>query len=224
MMLNNLLLKTDSYKMTHWKQYPMGTEAVYSYFEARPGARFDNTVFFGLQYIIKTHLEGVVVTMEDIDEAEAFALQHFGTTDHFNREGWEYIVNEHGGMLPIRIKAVPEGSIIPVDNVMMTVENTDANCWWLTNYIETLLTHVWYGSTVATLSWTTKNVIREYLEATADTLDSLPFMLHDFGFRGVSSVESAAVGGAAHLINFMGTDTIAGFCHAVIITERQWRT
>lgn len=212
---DNLILKTDSYKMTHWKQYPMGTEGVYSYFEAREGAQFDKTVFFGLQHILTRYLEGVVVTEQDIKEAERFALAHFGTTDLFNREGWEHIVHEHGGRLPIRIKAVPEGLKIPTGNVMMTVENTDPKCYWLTNYVETLLTHVWYGSTVASLSRATKEMFMEYLDETAETQDALPFMLHDFGYRGVSSDEAAGIGGAAHLINFMGTDTINGMSYAM---------
>src|SRR5688572_2985682 len=215
MMLNNLICKTDSYKMTHHKQYPMGTETVYSYFEARKGAAFDKTTFFGLQYLIKKYLEGVVVTMEDIDEAEALAFAHFGTTEHFNRVGWEYIVKEHGGKLPLRIKAVPEGLVVPVNNVMMTVENTDPNCWWLTNYVETLLTHVWYPSTVATLSRVTKEGIAAYLDETGASHDGIGFMLHDFGYRGTSSDESAAIGGAGHLVNFMGTDTVAAMCLAV---------
>ena len=212
---DNLILKTDSYKMTHWKQYPLGTEAVYSYFEARPGAEFDETVFFGLQYVMAKYLAGVVITMEDIDEAEEFALAHFGTLEHWNRAGWEHIVNKHGGKLPIKIKAVPEGTRVPTGNVMMTVENTDMNCHWLTNYVETLLTHVWYGSTVATLSRATKEMFMKYLDETAETHDALPFMLHDFGYRGVSSDEAAGVGGSAHLINFMGTDTIMGMSHAI---------
>lgn len=214
MMLDNLLLKTDSYKMTHWKQYPMDTTTVYSYFEARKGAKFDETVFFGLQYLIKRYLEGVVVTTEKIDEAERLAMAHFGTLDHFNRAGWEHIRDKHCGRLPIRIKAVPEGTVVPTNNVMMTVENTDPECFWLTNYVETLLTHVWYSSTVATLSRSVKDLFTRFLNETADSLDALPFMLHDFGYRGATGDEAAAIGGAGHLINFMGTDTIAGMSMA----------
>jgi nicotinamide phosphoribosyltransferase len=90
----------------------------------------------------------------------------------------------------------------------MTVENTDAKCYWLTNAIESLLTHIWYSSTVATLSRETKRIIKTYLEKTTNNLAGLDFMLHDFGYRGVSSDESAEIGGAAHLINFLGTDTV----------------
>src|SRR5690606_25363474 len=102
----NLILKTDSYKLSHWKQYPNGMRKVYSYLESR-GGKFPSTLFFGLQYFLK-QLEGVVVTMEDVEEASAFAKAHFGT-DIFNKEGWEYIVTRHGGKLPIKIMAVKEG-------------------------------------------------------------------------------------------------------------------
>jgi len=203
---NNIMLLTDSYKLTHWKQYPKGTEVVYSYLESR-GGEFDKTLFFGLQYIIKKYLAGKVVTQKKIDEAEKFVEAHLGDKTLFNREGWEYILNECNGRIPIKIRAVPEGTIVDVHNVLITVENTDPKCYWLTNYIETLLVEVWYPITVATLSYNIKKIIQEYLEETGDT-SGLLYKLHDFGFRGVSSVESAGIGGCAHLVNFRGSDTI----------------
>jgi nicotinamide phosphoribosyltransferase len=108
----------------------------------------------------------------------------------------------------VRIKAVPEGTVVGVNNVLMTVENTDDECYWLTNALESVLLHVWYPTTVATLSHFTKGVIREALTKSADSDAGLNFMLHDFGYRGVSSDESAEMGGAAHLLNFLGTDTL----------------
>lgn len=204
----NIVTMTDSYKLTHHAMYQPDTEYVYSYFEARKGAKFDYTTFFGLQYLLKEYLVGTVVTKEKIDFAEKIASIHFGNDKIFNRERWDYIVNEHDGKLPVRIKAVPEGMCIPINNVLMTVENTDPNCYWLTNHLETMLTWVWHPTTVATLSRNIKEMIAKYLEETADNLDGLPFKLHDFGFRGVSSNESARLGGAGHLVNFMGTDTI----------------
>lgn len=206
-MQHNIMLLTDSYKATHWKQYPKGTTRVYSYLESR-GGKFSKTKFFGLQYFIKTYLADQVVTQQKIDEADAFYAQHLGP-GLFNRAGWEHILNKHNGHLPIEIKAVPEGIVVPTSNVLMTVENTDDECFWLTNYIESILLQVWYPTTVATLSLHMKELILEYLEKTGD-VQLIPFKLHDFGFRGVSSVESAGLGGAAHLTNFLGTDTIAG--------------
>jgi nicotinamide phosphoribosyltransferase len=205
----NLILLTDSYKVTHHRQYPPQTESVFSYFESR-GGEFSSTVFFGLQYYLKKYLAGRVVQPEQIDEAEELFAQHFaGDKTLFNRAGWEHIVNKHDGRLPISIRAVPEGSAIPVSNVLMTIENTDPACYWLTNYLETLLVQVWYGSTVATQSREMKKTILDSLEETGSP-ELIDFKLHDFGFRGVSSVETAGVGGAAHLVNFRGTDTVAG--------------
>lgn len=206
-MTENLILLSDSYKITHWNQYPTGTEHVYSYLESR-GGLWDSTVFFGLQYIVKKYLMHPI-TQENIEEAAAFSKDHFGNEKLFNREGWEYILKAHNGYLPVRIRAVPEGSVVSVKNVLMTIENTDPKVPWLTNYLETLLLQVWYPTTVATLSREYKKLISNSLEKTGD-IAGLPFKLHDFGFRGVSSVESAALGGAAHLVNFMGSDTVEG--------------
>lgn len=205
-MHNNIILLSDSYKVSHWKQYPPKTETVYSYFESR-GGQFDSTLFFGLQYIIKRYLTKRV-TRYEIDKAEEFYTAHFGTDKLFNRKGWEYIADQLDGYLPVRIRAVPEGTWVPTHNVLMTVENTDPNCAWLTNFLETLLSQVWYPSTVATISGATRARILKSLNKTGDPA-GVEFKLHDFGFRGVSSVESAGIGGAAHLVNFMGTDTLA---------------
>ena len=206
-MNKNICLTTDYYKLNHWNQYPVGTEKVYSYFECRKGAKFAETPFFGLQYIIKNHLEGVVVTREKIENAAKLCKAHFGSEKYFNREGWEYILNSHGGKLPVVIKAVEEGTVVPINNVLMTIENTDNKCFWLTNFLETILSQVWYPITVASLSREVKVTLNEYFTLTSDG-GLLNFGLHDFGFRGASSWESAGIGGAAHLINFLGTDTV----------------
>ncbi len=205
----NIILNTDSYKVSMFKQYPAGTTGVYSYIESR-GGRYDQTVFFGLQAFIKEYLLEPI-TQADIDIADEILTAH---GEPFNRQGWEYILRAHGGYLPVVIKAVPEGTVVPVKNVLATVENTDPECFWLTTYLETaLLRAIWYPTTVATQSYTIRRVILDYLEKTGDpTL--IDFKLHDFGARGVSSLESAGIGGAAHLINFMGTDTIAGVLYA----------
>lgn len=204
---DNVILLTDSYKVSHYKQYPPGSEVVYSYFESR-GGQFPEVLFFGLQYYLKRYLEGQVVTRAKIDEADELLTAHFGKKV-LNRTGWEHILTAHGGQLPVSIRAAPEGSVIPSRNVLMTIENTDPSCFWLTNYLETLLVQVWYGCTVATQSRAMKKLILHYLTETGDP-SLIGFKLHDFGFRGVSSVETAGMGGAAHLVNFQGTDTLAG--------------
>lgn len=205
-MIFNPILATDSYKVSHAAMYPEDTTAVYSYFEARKGAQFPETVFFGLQALLDRYLTAPV-TQRHLDEAIELTTAHFNAP-LLNAVGWQHIIDQHGGKLPIRIKAVPEGTVVPIGNVMMTVENTDPEVPWLTNYVESLLTHVWYPSTVATLSRSVKKTMARYLELTSDNPDAIDFMLHDFGYRGVSSHESAEVGGAGHLVNFMGTDTL----------------
>ena len=208
-MKHNLILDTDSYKQSHAQQYPPNTTKVYSYLESR-GGEFDKTVFFGLQYILKQYLS-IPISMKDIVEAEKVCKLH-GVP--FNKEGWLYILNVHGGRLPLRIKAVKEGSVVSVKNVLMTIENTDDKCFWLTNFMETLLLRIWYPITVASLSYNCRQIIKKYMELTCDNLDKLPFMLHDFGSRGVSSSESAGIGGLAHLVNFMGSDTMEAIRYA----------
>ena len=204
----SIVLRTDSYKFSHFKQYPKNTTKVFSYIEAR-GGKYNDATFFGLQYLIKEYLTKPV-TLEEVEYAKKRTELH-GVP--FNYEGWLYIVNELGGKLPIRIRAVKEGTVLPIQNVMVTMENTDDKCYWLTSYVETLLLKVWYPITVATTSRECKKIINEFLEDTADTTEGLPFKLHDFGYRGVSSEESAAIGGAAHLLNFMGTDTFNALEH-----------
>jgi nicotinamide phosphoribosyltransferase len=205
----NILLNTDSYKTSMFKQYPAGTTGVYSYIESR-GGRYDETVMFGLQAFIKEYLLEPI-TQADIDIADEILTAH---GEPFNREGWEYILSAHGGFLPVVIRAVPEGTVVPVKNVLATIENTDPKAFWLTTYLETaLLRAVWYPVTVATQSYTIRKVILDYLEKTGDPT-TIDFKLHDFGARGVSSMESAGIGGAAHLVNFMGTDTLSGILYA----------
>jgi nicotinamide phosphoribosyltransferase len=108
---------------------------------------------------------------------------------------------------------VPEGTVVTVKNVLVTVENTDPNCWWLTSFVETaLLRAVWYPTTVCSNSYESKRIILDYLNKTGDP-GLIDFKLHDFGFRGVSSLESAGLGGIAHLVNFKGTDTVAALLY-----------
>ncbi|HZD96198.1 MAG TPA: nicotinate phosphoribosyltransferase [Candidatus Sulfotelmatobacter sp.] len=203
----NLVLQTDSYKFTHWKQYPPGTEYVYSYLESR-GGMFPQTLFFGLQYYLMEYLHGVAVNEDDVTEARKFVDRHIGP-GIFNFDGWMHVVRNLDGKLPVVIKAAPEGSTISVQNVLMTIENTDPVCYWLPNYLETMLLKVWYPITVATLSHAIRQIFLAALQRSGDP-SLIDFKLHDFGYRGVSSEETAGIGAAAHLINFKGTDTVAG--------------
>jgi nicotinamide phosphoribosyltransferase len=184
---------------------------MFSYLESR-GGEYSHTLFFGLQYYLKEYLTQRI-TMEHVDEAEEVIRAH-GLP--FNRKGWERIVKDLGGRWPVLIKAVAEGSVIPTGNILMSVESTDPETFWAASFLETaLLKATWYPTTVATQSLFIKMLITSYLDKTSDNPDAeLPFKLHDFGYRGVSSEESAMIGGMGHLVNFMGTDTVAALVGA----------
>ncbi len=216
-MFDNLITLTDSYKVSHYLQYPPGTTQVYSYWESR-GGLFQEVEFFGLQYYLKRYFSKRI-TMEDILNAEKIFALHFGDSKLFNKQGWLDILQNHNGYLPIRIRSVPEGSVIPTRNIMLSIESTDPELPWVTNYAETLLSLMWYPSTVATISREIKKVIKKYLEETGDP-NTLDFKLQDFGFRGTEVVESAAIGGAAHLTNFKGTDNLVALEMATLFYDK----
>lgn len=201
------ITRTDSYKMSQWLQYPKNTTHISSYIEARGGET--ESVFFGLQAFIKEYMTAPI-TQADIDFAERIITAH---GEPFNRAGWEIIVNEYSGQLPVEIEAVPEGTVMGTRNVQVQLVNTDPRLFWLTSYLETaLLRAVWYPSTVATMSRKMKKIIAEGLHKTSDipVQNQIGFKLHDFGSRGTSSTETAVLGGMSHLVNFLGTDTFEG--------------
>ena len=209
--LQSIILDTDSYKVSMWLEYPPGTEYVYSYIESR-GGKYDRTEFLGVQALAK--YLATPITQEQIDYAEKIWTLH---GEPFNKAGWQYILDKHNGKLPLRIRAAKEGLVIPTKNVLCTIENTDPACYWLTTWVETAaLRAIWYPTTVGPTSWHIKQEILNYLEKSGDP-STIGFKLHDFGARGVSSRESAAIGGAAHLVNFMGTDTMSGVLHVMDI-------
>jgi nicotinamide phosphoribosyltransferase len=208
----NLLFRADSYNASHPWQYPEGTSAEFLYIESRgavaPLAHVKDHVFFGLQIVLNKYLSKPI-TQQDIDEAAEFFPAH---GEPFNKEGWQYILDKYNGYIPITIKAVPEGMVVPLHSPVVTVECDDPKCFWVAGYFEALILKIsWYGSTVATLSRECKKIIMEYLKLSCDDPETdILFKLHDFGDRGVSSDESAEWGGAAHLVNFLGSDTILG--------------
>jgi nicotinamide phosphoribosyltransferase len=205
---DNPIMDTDSYKASHWLQYPPDVTSMYSYFESR-GGTYPDTVFFGLQYYLLEYLARQV-TRAHVDEAARLFAAH---GEPFNRGGWEHLVERHGGRLPVRIRAVPEGSVVPTGNVLFDIELTapDPRTFWIVSWLETMLVRVWYPTTVASRSYHCKRVILDALERTSeDPAGEIAFKLHDFGSRGVSSRESARLGGAAHLVSFLGSDTVEG--------------
>ena len=199
--MTNLINLSDSYKFSHFNQYPKGTEIIHSYLAPR-GGQYEKVVMHGLSYILKRYLTSQI-TSEDVRQAELLATQH-GVP--FNKEGWDYICEKHNGLLPIEIKALPEGTIVGNKEPLLTIENTDPNCAWLVGYLETLLLKIWYPITIASKSLAVKEILLKHWERTADDVSGVDFAYHNFGDRGSSSVESAAIGGVAHLTQFKGTD------------------
>lgn len=209
-----LILKTDSYKVGHWEMLPLGATNMYSYGEARGLTNgIQDVVFDGLQAILKKHFSKKI-THQDIFRAKRFADRHL-RPGAFNEEGWKIIVDEFDGRLPLEVFAVPEGSVMPASNVLWSIEATDERFAWLVSYFEPLFLQVWYPTTVASLSFAIKKMLKSFWEQTVDdeNMGGLDFALHDFGFRGATCVEAAGAGGAGHLLNFMGTDTMQAIAY-----------
>lgn len=204
-MRKNIIIDTDAYKLTHWKQYVPNLTKLYSYGEPRVGGKYPFISFFGLQMVIEDHLLQKV-TDEMIDEAEKRSFNTFGTKDYFNREMWEKVRDL--GYLPIRIKAVPEGTKLGIDNVCFTLESTkDWFATALNGVAESTLMHTWYPTTIATRAMYIKEAIKPYFDKTSDVGEFvLPVAVNDFGYRGATGHEAAARGGAAFLTQFIGSD------------------
>ncbi len=209
------MLLCDFYKVSHREQYPAKTETVYSTWTPRASRikGVDKVVAFGTQAFIKKYL------------IEFFNVNFFSRTK-------EEVVNEYTrmikatlgvavpdathiaalhdlGYLPLSIKALPEGTLVPIRVPMLTVQNTDSRFYWLTNYIETLAScELWQSATSATIAYTYRQLLNKYAMETVGSSAGVEFQGHDFSMRGMSSLESAMSSGAGHLLSFVGTDTI----------------
>ena len=209
MLEQNIIVDTDAYKLSHWLQYPKGLEYMYSYGEARSGSKFDHIAWFGLQMILMDHFVGKVITLEKIEQAEAMCRAWFNTPDYFNKKAWIEIYNRYGGHLPMTIKSLPEGTIVNKSNVLFTMESNDLLFAGLLNSMETLLTHVWYPTTVLTNQIHIIKDIYPLFNLSGKT-NMMEYIINDFSFRGVSCFQEAYRGGAAHLVVSRGSDNIAG--------------
>lgn len=206
-----VIIDSDSYKTSHWMQYPKKTRYVHSYLESR-GGPFDDVIFTGLQPILN-RIEASPIETDEILYAKSMIVPHMGGgNQNFNEEGWEHIRRDHGGRLPLRIKAIPEGTRISPHNALITITNTCEKCFWLVNYMETQIMRAWYGTSVATLSYAIRKIIMEYLQLSG-TPELIDFMLQDFGSRGSTSRDSAAIGAASHALIFKGSDTMVALPH-----------
>jgi nicotinamide phosphoribosyltransferase len=203
----NPLLATDVYKMGHMEQYAPGCTFVYSYLCARSNKTFNSTVFFGLQYYLQEYLS-TPLTPEMGEEFIRTRTKILGSTSPEVEEKIRALCQL--GYFPVQIKAVEEGSLVPVKNALMTIENTHSDFYWVVGFIESLILKVWYPITVASCCYAYKTLVDEYFQKTVD--DDMHFLkqftVHDFGYRGDASEEGAALSGAAHLLSFTGSDTV----------------
>jgi nicotinamide phosphoribosyltransferase len=218
-------LLTDFYKISHRHQYPQGTTSVYSTWTARESTveGIDHVVAFGIQAFLQRYF-----------------IDYFN--EHFFQRKLDDVLNEYRriiantlgvaqpsidhlealwrlGYLPLEVRALPEGSLIPVRVPSITVVNTKPEFFWLTNFVETLFSaEMWLPSTSATLAYQYRTLFEQFREETGADAEAVPFQGHDFSFRGLSSVEAASSSAAAHLLSFVGTDTIP----AILFLEKYY--
>lgn len=204
---DSVLFNTDSYKVSHFAQDPRDVGNIHIYGEAR-GGPFKEATFFGLQYLLMKYLT-TPITKEEVEQAQPFYMRHMGV---FDIDGWNHILNAHGGYMPISISAVPEGLSVGVKNAIISVTSTDPKVRWAARWVEAMvLRGIWYPTSVCTLSRRIKTILKNFWEiSSTEPIETLDFKLHDFGARGSTSKESSGIAGAAHLVNFKGTDTISG--------------
>lgn len=206
----NLIANTDSYKFSHANQFPVGTNAVSYYIEARKEHK--EIMVAGLMLLSKRIVESAkLITHEMVDEENAFVRSHFGR-DMLDLAMWRKIADTKA--IPISIHGLPEGSVYPTKLPIARIDVSDPLFVPIVGFMETMiLRDVWFASTVATISHECVKICRSFLTRTADfdteeqMEQALSFMVHDFGARGTSSNESAAIGGMSHLYNSAGTDT-----------------
>lgn len=206
---------TDGYKCDHRRQYPEGTNMVYSNFTARKSRipEINSTVLFGLQYVVQKHLiDDWNRNFFGVEKNIAVEVYKRRIDNYLGKDSitYDHIGDLHDlGYLPIKIKAVKEGTKVPINIPSLTMYNTKPEFFWLTNYLETILScMLWKPITSATLANRYKQVFDKYAMETVGNTDFTPFQGHDFSFRGLSGLEDACSSGGAHLTSFVGTDTI----------------
>jgi nicotinamide phosphoribosyltransferase len=208
----SLIFRLDSYKFSHPFSYPVGIKAMTSYGEARI-PETDTVVPFGWQFLAKRYLSQTI-TRQHVDAAEQFAQAHFGRP-LFARAAWDKVVDVYDGKLPLIIRAVPEGTVMHGRQPIYTVTVFDEDLFWMSAGFETMIQRgFWYPTTIVTQDYNIKKVIKRYYEQTGADMNMIPFSYHDFGGRGVTCAEQAEIGGASHLVNFMGSDTVEGIMAA----------
>jgi len=215
-MTTSPILLKDGYKVGHKFQYPAGTTLVYSNLTPRKSRNVGSNeiVFFGLQYFIKEYLihqfneEFFKRPKDSVVKAYARRMDNYLGKDSIP---YQHITDLHDlGYLPLEIKALPEGGLVPMRVPIFTIKNTKPEFFWLTNMLETVLSAVlWKPSTSATTAFEYLRTFTRFAKETVgDDLSFIPWQGHDFSFRGMSGIEDAVMSGAGHLLSFSGTDTI----------------
>lgn len=210
----NPLHNIDFYKADHKSQYPEGTTKIYSNLTARTSrvTGVNEVVWFGLQYFIVKYL------IEDFEEFfkanRGFAVKKYKRRLD-NALGPDAVSVDHIealhklGYLPILIKALPEGTIVPLQVPMMTITNTNPEFFWLVNYLETIASAtLWGPTTSATSAFRYRQTFENFAHLTAANKEFIQWQGHDFSFRGMFGLEAAKLSGAGHLLSFSGTDTV----------------
>jgi len=215
MINSQVLTLTDFYKTDHRSQYPDKTQMVYSNWTPRMSriSGVDSVVVFGLQYLIKEYLikqfndNFFNKPLEEVLTAYKRRLDNSLGKDSVDLS---HITDLHKlGYLPIEIKSLPEGTVSPIGTPMITICNTDKNFYWITNFLETLISNIlWLPMTSATTAYSFKKMLNKYAEKTSSSPEFACFQGHDFSMRGMAGIESAAMSGAGHLLSFKGTDSI----------------
>lgn len=209
------MLLCDFYKIAHRSMYPQKTEVVYSTWTARTSRLLDvkSVVHFGTQAFVKEFLidffNDNFFGRPKVDVVAEYSRIIKNTLGVANPDVSHIEALHDLGYLPLKIKSLPEGSVVPLRVPSMTIQNTDARFFWLTNYIESLMSaQLWQASTSATIAREYHKLFEKYAKETVGDTGFVQFQGHDFSFRGMSSLESAVLSGMGHLLSFVGTDTV----------------
>jgi len=211
----NPMLMIDGYKLDHRRQYPVGTQRVYSNWTPR-SCRIEgetHSTMFGLQYFLKRFMGDLMQEYFFCVNRAKIEKQYQSRIDGYlghNAIGVKHIAALHElGYVPLKFCAIPEGTRTPLRVPQIVVENTIDDFFWLPNYFETLMSStIWKPTTSANLAFRFRKMLNKWAEITGGNKDFVQWQGHDFSFRGMSGVEDAMVSGAGHLLSFTGTDTI----------------
>lgn len=209
-MLNNLLpfnfiLACDSYKLTHFQQLNPIIKRLYSVIVPRKPSKYATEIVAVGQTFVAEMLANIRIDQDMIDEAEIEANEQ---GYDFNRAGWEIIVREMDGRLPIEVYAVEEGRVVQPQTPIMGIVNTDERFAWLVSYVETWVQDaVWIMSSVASLCRAMAITVKKYMEISGADMSTLFYKVHNFGDRGAGSPDEGAVlTGIGHAVIFNGSD------------------